>query len=74
MKNKSNNFNFIQESETEHQAVSKCICHKGFSGYSTVEAHINFLVGAQEPTPQSLAAHTLNRCNQLSEHPANYKN
>ena len=42
--------------------VTKCICHKGFSGYSSIVARSKFRVGGQETTPQSLTAHTLVRC------------
>jgi hypothetical protein len=45
----------------EYQHPTKCICHKGFSGYSGVVAHSNFRIGEQETTPQSLTAHTLDR-------------
>jgi len=47
-----------------NETLTKCICHKGFSGYSSVVARSNFSVGGQETTPQSLTAHTLNRCMQ----------
>jgi len=43
------------------QPVTKCICHKGFSGYSSVVARSKFYVGGQETAPQSLTAHTLDR-------------
>ena len=43
------------------RAHTKCICHKGFSGYSSVVARSNFHVGGQETAPQSLTAHTLDR-------------
>lgn len=46
---------------TETQQVTKCICHKGINGYSSVVTHSNFHVGGQETTPQSLTAHTLDR-------------
>ena len=45
----------------EHQPVTKCICHKGFSGYSSIVARSKFSVGGQETTTQSLTAHTLSR-------------
>lgn len=48
----------------EHQHPTKCICHKGFSGYSGVVARSNFRIGGQETTPQSLTAHTLDRYQQ----------
>ncbi|MEA4917293.1 hypothetical protein [Proteiniphilum sp.] len=43
------------------QLVTKCICHMGFSGYSSLVTRSNFRVGGQETTPQSLTAHTLDR-------------
>ncbi len=43
------------------QLVTKCICHKGFSGYLSVVARSKFSVGGQVTTPQTLTAHTLNR-------------
>ena len=45
-----------------HERTTKCICHKGFSRYSSIVARSNFRVGGQDTTPQSLTAHTLNRC------------
>jgi len=47
-----------------NETLTKCICHKGFSGYSSVVARSNFRVGGQETAPQSLTAHTLNRYSQ----------
>ncbi len=44
-----------------HETPTKCICHKGFSGYSSIAARSYFRVGGQETTPQSLTAHTLDR-------------
>ena len=44
-----------------NETLTKCICHKGFSGYSSVVARSNFRVGGQDTAPQSLTAHTLNR-------------
>ena len=41
--------------------LTKCICHKGFSGNSSVVARSNFRVGGQETTTQTLTAHTLDR-------------
>ncbi len=46
------------------EPLTKCICHKGFSGYSCVVARSNFCVGGQGNTPQSLTAHTLSRYQQ----------
>ena len=48
-----------QNKNTER--TTKCICHKGFSGYSSVVTRSNFRVGGQDTTPQSLTAHTLDR-------------
>lgn len=44
-----------------NETVTKCICHKGFSGYSSIVARSNFRVGGQDTAPQSLTAHTLDR-------------
>jgi len=44
-----------------HIGTTKCICHKGFIGYSSIVARSNFSVGGQETAPQSLTAHTLDR-------------
>ncbi len=52
-----------------NETPTKCICHKGFSGYSSVVARSNFRVGGQETTPQSLTAHTLDRWVQGKERP-----
>jgi hypothetical protein len=41
--------------------TTKCICHKGFSGYSNIAARSNFRVGGQVAATQSLTAHTLDR-------------
>jgi len=48
-----------------HKPLTKCICHKGFSGYSSIVALSNFRVGGQDTTPQSLTAHTLDRYGQV---------
>ncbi len=61
MTEKLNIDNGLQDWKTEHQAVTKCICHKGFSGYSSVVARSNIRVGGQKTAPQSLTAHTLDR-------------
>ena len=45
--------------------ITKCICHKGFSGYSSVVARSNFRVDGQETAPQSLTAHTLDRWGEI---------
>jgi len=44
-----------------NETLTKCICHKGFSEYSSIVARSNFRVGGQEAGPLSLTAHTLNR-------------
>jgi len=43
------------------QPVTKCICHKGFRGYSGIVARSKFRVGGQATAPQSLTAPTLDR-------------
>jgi hypothetical protein len=48
-----------------NETLTKCICHKGFSGYSSVVARSKFCVGGQETAPQSLTAYTLDRCASL---------
>jgi len=49
-----------------NETLTKCICHKGFSGYSNIVARSNFRVGGQETAPQSLTAHTLDRYTQCA--------
>ena len=44
-----------------NETPTKCICHKGFSGYSSIVARSKFRGGGQEIAPQSLTAHTLDR-------------
>jgi hypothetical protein len=44
-----------------NETLTKCICHNGFSGYSSILSHSNFRVGGQGISPQSLTAHTLDR-------------
>jgi hypothetical protein len=46
------------------QPVTKRICHKGFSGYSSVVARSKYYVNGQVTAPQSLTAHTLDRYGQ----------
>lgn len=48
----------------KHERTTKCICHKGLSGYSSVVARSNIRVVRQETAPQSLTAHTLDRYKQ----------
>ncbi|GAB4456273.1 MAG: hypothetical protein Fur0028_11040 [Bacteroidales bacterium] len=55
-----------QKNEVKNgQLVTKCICHKGLSGYSSVVARFNFRVGGQVDATQSLTAHTLDRWQQV---------
>ena len=62
MTEKLNIDNGLQDWKTEHQAVTKAICNKGFSGNWNILPRSNFGVGGQESRPQSLTAHSLNRC------------
>ena len=57
-----------------NETLTKCICHKGFSGYSSVVARSNFRVGGQETAPQSLTAHTLDRYAQACNRPGSTNN
>jgi hypothetical protein len=50
------------KTKRKNETLTKCICHKGFSGYSSIFARSNFRVGGQDTAPQSLTAHTLDRC------------
>jgi len=45
-----------------NESTTKCICHKGLSGYSSIVSRSNFRIGGQVTAPQSLTAHTLIRC------------
>jgi len=45
----------------EHQAVTKAICNKGFSGNSSILPRIKFRVSGQDSGTQSLTAYSLNR-------------
>jgi len=47
-----------------NEMPTKWICHKGFSGYSSVVARSKFHVSGQVTAPQSLTAHTLDRYHQ----------
>jgi hypothetical protein len=47
------------------QLVTKAICNKGFRGNSSVLPRIKIRVGGQVSSPQSLPAHSLNRCVQF---------
>lgn len=49
----------------ELQLVTKAICNKGFSGYSSILPRIKFGVGGQESSPQSLTAYSLDRYRQV---------
>jgi hypothetical protein len=64
MTDKLNIDNGLQDWKTEHQAVTKAICNKGFSGNSSILPRIKFRVGGQESSPQSLTAYSLNRYQQ----------
>lgn len=44
-----------------NETLTKCICHKGLSGYSSVVARSNCRVGGQDSSQHSLTAHTLSR-------------
>ena len=50
-----------------NETLTKCICHKGFSVYSSVVVRSKFRVGGQVTAPQSLTAHTLNRWRSLEQ-------
>jgi len=45
----------------EHQAVTKAMCNKGFSGNSSILPRSNFGVSGQDSGTQSLTAYSLNR-------------
>lgn len=53
--------NYKMTGKINNETPTKCICHKGFSGYASIVARSNFRVDGQETTPQSLTAHTLDR-------------
>ena len=57
--------NGLQSQTKEHQAVTKAICNKGFSGNSSILPRIKFRVGGQESSPQSLTAYSLDRYGQV---------
>ena len=61
MTRKLNINNGLQDWKTEHQAVTKAICNKGFSGNSSILPRIKFRVGGQDSSPQSLTAYNLSR-------------
>ena len=67
MTRKLNNDNGLQDWKTEHQAVTKAICNKGFSGNSSILPRIKFRVGGQDSSPQSLTAYSLSRYKQAEE-------
>ena len=51
----------MKENETRkinNETLTKAICNKGFSGNSSILPRINFCVGRQESSPQSLTAHS----------------
>ncbi len=47
--------------ENNDQLITKCICHKGFSGYSSVVARSNFHVRGQKTVIKYINSHILNR-------------
>ena len=47
------------------ERLTKAICNKGFCGNSSILPRIKFRVGGQVSSPQSLTAHSLNRCASL---------
>jgi len=44
-----------------HKTLTKAICNKGFSGYSSILPRIKFRVGGQVSSSQSLTAYSLSR-------------
>ena len=44
-----------------NETLTKAICNKGFSGILSILPRLNFGVGGQESSPQSLTAYSLNR-------------
>jgi len=61
MTRKLNNDNGLQDWKTEHQAVTKAKCNKGFSGLQRFVARLNFSCNSTVNHPQSLTALSLNR-------------
>ena len=57
-----NNDNGLQDWKVEHQSVTKCICHKGISGYSSIVARSFFFVGRECAASQLLTVRILDRC------------
>jgi hypothetical protein len=51
----------LTDIKTKHETLTKAICNKGFSGYSSILPRSNFDVGGQESSPQSLTAYSLSR-------------
>ncbi len=54
--------------------LTKCICHKGFSGYSIDVASSNFRISGQETDPQSFTEHILKPCGQIILRPKHMDN
>jgi len=50
-----------------NETLTKCICHKGFIGYSSIVPRSKFRIGGQDTAPQSLTAHTLYRYGQAEK-------
>jgi len=44
-----------------NETLTKAICNKGFSGNLSILPRINFGVGGQESSPQSLTAYSFDR-------------
>jgi len=44
-----------------HEALTKAMCNKGFSGKSSILPRIKFRVSGQDSGTQSLTAYSLNR-------------
>ena len=40
-----------------NETLTKCICHKGFSGYSIILAHSNFCVGGDRKVARNPLLH-----------------
>lgn len=49
------------DEEKNNEMPTKAICNKGFCGNSSILPRLNFGVGGQESSPQSLTAHSLER-------------
>ena len=61
MKGQSSKYELKLTRKRNNETVTKAICNKGFSGYSSVLPRISFCNGRQGRSPQSLTFHTRNR-------------